>query len=151
MKQQPDSILSRILSFISLGQYQTKLYYSNNGLAARSSRLGGMLTLLTAIIVLTFTTITLIDTLNKTKYEEDITSREIKALEVTQNNIVTIFTINIYQTNTSELSNKTRKCRTKDCRDILIKDVAPNLLNGLNFVMRYNRPYNQNRMSCTGM
>ena len=117
---------SGILSLISLGKYDTKLYYSKNGLAQKSSRFGGILTIITVIILISFGLATFIDIVYQNKQNLNITAREVYFLKIKTEGDSPI------------MSNKTQECNSTKCESVKNKDVLPNLLNGLNFVVRYD-------------
>ncbi len=69
--------LSKCLRSISAGQYSTKLY-SSDGEESHSSSFGGIITILIAIIVLSYATLVTISIVKKDTYILDQESGEIK-------------------------------------------------------------------------
>ena len=58
------------LEFISVGQYYTKLYH--NGKGTQSSMIGGILTIICAVILITYSIFMLVPIFNKDNYNLDI-------------------------------------------------------------------------------
>ena len=58
------------LEFISVGQYYTKLYH--NGRGTQSSMIGGILTIICAVILITYSIFILVPIFNKDNYNLDI-------------------------------------------------------------------------------
>jgi hypothetical protein len=58
------------LEFVSVGQYYTKLYH--NGRGTQSSMIGGILTIICAVIIITFSIFILVPIFNKENYNLDV-------------------------------------------------------------------------------
>lgn len=64
-----------VLELISVGQYYTKLYHRGKG--TKSSMLGGILTIMCAIILVTYAVYILVPIFNKDNYNLDIKPQQI--------------------------------------------------------------------------
>ena len=94
--------IGRYFRFISVGQYQTKLYSDNLG--QHSSIFGGLSTLICGILLLYYSVITLAATFNRDHhdvgiYSTDFNKASMKLIDFNRTIMYPLFTVGAYNEN----------------------------------------------------